>query len=139
MLWVGIFDVDLYHVVVIRSFKFLGVFQSVGYMKTHCELAKEKRNHGKQGQIIVNGTDVVLNGSSPHMKFGVTHSFHHAIPYDHQQHDMNKIGDKIHPTRPPKPLFHPLSILPLLRFQIAKQNNYQNKSLQNHAQQNPDL
>jgi hypothetical protein len=77
MLWVGIFDVDLYRVVVIRSFKFLGVFQCVGYMKTHYELV-EKRNHGKQGQIIVNGTDVVHDGSSPHMKVGVTHSFHHA-------------------------------------------------------------
>jgi hypothetical protein len=66
------------------------------------------------------------------MKVGVTHSFHHAAPYDRQQHKMNKIGDKIRPTPPPKPL-------PLLRLQIAKRNNYQNKSLQNHAQQNPGL
>jgi hypothetical protein len=62
---------------------------------------------------------------------------------------MNKIGDKIRPTRPPKPLLQPLPLLlskpsipllfPLLRLQIAKPNNYQNKSLQNHAQQNPCL
>jgi len=82
-------------------------------MKTHCELVEEKRNHGKQGQIIVNGTNVVPDGSSPHMKVGVTHNFHHAIPYDRQQHDMNKIANKIHPTQPPKPLLHSLSVLPL--------------------------
>jgi len=69
------------------------------------------------------------------MKVGMTHNIHHALLYDHQQHEMNKIGDKIRPTQPPKPLPQPLSLL-LLRVQIAKQNNYQNKSLQNHAQQN---
>ncbi len=69
------------------------------------------------------------------MKVGMTHNVHHAVLYDCQQHEMNKISDKIHPTQPPKPLLQPLPLL-LLRLQIAKQNNYQNKSLQNHAQQN---
>jgi hypothetical protein len=98
-------------VVVVRSFGFLGVFQSVGYIRTHCKLVEEKKNHGKQGQIIVDDIDVVHYLSSPHMKVGMTHNVHHVVFYDCQQHEMNKISGKIHPTQPPKPLLYPLPLL----------------------------